>query len=126
MANTFDWIEIRTGDAARASRFYETVFGWKVVAKEDTEGTDYLIFDTGEEPRASSLRRGGIWMRSGEDVCGLVVYILVEDIDSILAKVKEAGGEVLSPKSPQEEYYKAYFKDPDGNVLGLWEEKEVA
>jgi predicted enzyme related to lactoylglutathione lyase len=126
MANTFDWIEIRTRDAGAAARFYEAVFGWRVVARDDSEGTEYLIFDTGEAPRAQNLRRGAIRLAAGEEAPGVVVYVLVEDIDGVLAQVEEAGGEVAVPKTPQEESYKAYFRDPDGNLLGLWEEKEVA
>ena len=49
--NTFDWIEIRTRDVQRAAAFYGTLFGWKVVRRETAEGSDYWVFDMGDEPR---------------------------------------------------------------------------
>ncbi|MCK4432442.1 MAG: VOC family protein, partial [Methanomicrobia archaeon] len=43
MVNTFDWIEIRTGDIEKTAAFYENLFGWKVVQKIDAEGSPYWI-----------------------------------------------------------------------------------
>ena len=122
MANTFDWIEIRTGDIEKATDFYENLFGWEVVQKETTEGLGYWIFDTGDKPRIDNIQRGGIWLRpAGEDL-GLVVYVLVDDVETALKKVIALGGKVISPKTPQGPAFRACFADPDGNVLGLWEE----
>ena len=71
MPNTFDWIEIRTGDIEETARFYEGLFGWKVTEKETADGFDVWIFDTGGEPRVQNLRRGGMWLRpTGRTVRG--------------------------------------------------------
>ncbi len=125
MANTFDWVEIRTTDMERTARFYETLFGWKIVQKESTEGFDYWIFDTGDKPRMHNIQRGGIWLRPNDESLGIVVYIVVEDIETVLRRVIELGGEVLVPKTPQGSAFKAYFRDINGNLFGLWEERNA-
>lgn len=122
MANTFDWIEIRARDAEEAARFYEKVFGWCVTEKATADGSAVLLFDTGGEPRMQNLRRGGIWSKPQGESLGIVVYIVVEDIEATLRKVTAQGGEVVGPKTPQGRAYRAYFADPGGNILGLWEE----
>ena len=122
MANTFDWVEIRTRDTEKATEFYENLFGWKVVRRETAEGSDYWIFDTGDEPRIENIRRGGMWLRRDDANVGVVVYVLVEDIETVLKRVTDLGGEVVVPKTPQGPAFKAYFTDPDGTLFGLWQE----
>ncbi len=122
MANTFDWVEIRTRDTQKAAKFYEDLFGWKVVRRETADGSDYWIFDTGDEPRVENLRRGAMWLRPDNDDLGVVVYVVVEDIEVVLQKVVDLGGEIVLPKTPQGTAFKAYFTNPDGNLFGLWEE----
>ena len=53
MANTFDWIEIRTRDIETTATFYESLFGWKVTEKETADGFDVWVFDTGGVSRVS-------------------------------------------------------------------------
>jgi predicted enzyme related to lactoylglutathione lyase len=125
MSNTFDWIEIKTGDIEEAAHFYESLFGWRITEKETAEGFDVWLFDTGGEPRAGNLRRGGLWLRPKDEPLGVVVYIVVDDIDAILKKVTELRGRVVGPKTPQGPAYRAYFADPSGNMFGLWEEKSI-
>jgi predicted enzyme related to lactoylglutathione lyase len=103
MPNTFDWVEIKTRSARDTAHFYESLFGWKVIQRETADGFDVWIFDTGGEPRAENLRRGGI-----------------------LQRARELGGKVIAGKTRQGPAYRAYFADPSGNRWGLWEEKAVA
>jgi len=123
MVNTFDWIEIKTRNIERAAKFYENLFGWKVLQKIDAEGSDYWIFDTGDRPRVENLRRGAMWLKSDSENIGIVVYIVVDDIDATLKKVTELGGKIITPKTLVDPHrYRACFTDPDGNLLALWEE----
>jgi predicted enzyme related to lactoylglutathione lyase len=125
MANTFDWIEIRTSNIETTADFYEFLFGWKIIKKEKTDGFDVWIFDTGSTPRIQNLRRGGIWLRPKGEPLGIVVYIMVDDIEATLKKVTELGGKTVSSKAPLGAGYGAYFTDPSGNLLGLYEEKDA-
>ena len=126
MPNTFDWIEIRTGDIEQTARFYEGLFGWKVVNREEAEGQDYWIIDTGDDPRPENLRRGGLWLRPAGQPLGVVVYVLVADIAATLQCVVELGGTIITPRTAQGPAFRATFADPSGNVLGLWEERPAA
>jgi sulfatase modifying factor 1 len=126
MANTFDWVEIATRNVVETASFYERLFGWKAMQKEIADGFDVWIFDTGGEPRLENLRRGGIWERPEEDPLGVVVYVAVDDIEAILHRVRQLGGEVITGKTPQGRAFRACFADPNGNRLGLWEETETA
>ena len=121
MGNTFDWIEIRARDAETV-RFYEHVFGWRMTERTTADGSTVWLFDTGGEPRLENLRRGGIWSRPAGERPGVVVYVLVQDIEATLEKVTAWGGEVVVPRTPQGSAYRADFADPSGNILGLWEE----
>ena len=125
-ANTFDWIEIRVQDAGRSASFFEALFGWKIQDREKAGGRDYWIFDTGDDPRSENLRRGGMWAVSEGGQPGVVVYIVTDDIEAVLEKVPRLGGTVVSPRTAQGAAFKAYFKDPSGNLFGLWEERSVA
>jgi predicted enzyme related to lactoylglutathione lyase len=122
MFNTFDWVEIRTNDMDKTFQFYEELFGWQIIAKDKADGSEVWIFDTGGEPRLSDIRRGGLWQRSDGDPLGVVVYILVEDIHKVLEKVPRLGGEIVSQPVPQNSSMRAYFKDPAGNLFGLWQD----
>jgi hypothetical protein len=122
MANTFDWIEIGIRDIEKAAEFFEELFGWEVVRRETADGSDYWIFDTGDEPRTENLRRGGLCLRPDGAALGVVVYVVVEDIDAVLGRVATLGGEVVVPRTPEGAASKAYFRDPDGNLFGLWQE----
>ncbi len=125
MANTFDWIEIRTHDIESTAHFYEQLFGWTITAKETADGLAVWLFDTGNEPRIENLRRGGIWLRPQGEPLGVVVYVLVEDIETTLKKVIDLGGKVVSPKIPIGAGHGAFFQDPSGNTFGLYEEKKT-
>lgn len=119
MANTFDWVEIGTRDVQKTADFYEGLFGWKIVDRED----GYWIFDTGDAPRVQNIRRGGICQRADTDSLGVVVYIVVDDIEAVLERVTELGGGIVIPKTPEGPAARACFADPSGNVFGLWEER---
>jgi len=123
MANTFDWVEIRTNDIEKSANFYESLFGWKVTDKGSTEGFNLWIFNTQGEPRIDNLRRGGIWARPSGEAQGVIVYIVVEKIDALLTRVKELGGEVTSPITEVGGGYVALIADPCGNQFGLYQDK---
>ncbi len=51
------------------------------------------------------------------------VTVTVSDIDGTLANVKKLGGKVVEKKSAVGDMgFTAYFSDPEGNVIGLWQD----
>jgi hypothetical protein len=125
VANTFDWVEIRTRDIEKAADFHGQLFGWAVVHEEAAGGLDYWILDTGGIPRTENLRRGGLWLRSKDQDVGVVVYVLVDDIEATLQKAVALGGRVVTPRTSEGPAFKAYLADPDGNIFGLWQERDI-
>ncbi|MHC1604585.1 MAG: VOC family protein [Candidatus Methanofastidiosia archaeon] len=98
MANTFDWFEIKVRNMEKTANFYRTLFGWKIIEKGTAEGSDYWIFDTGDEPNMENIRRGAIWLRPDDKDTGVVIYIAVGDIGAVLRKATELGGKLLFQK----------------------------
>jgi predicted enzyme related to lactoylglutathione lyase len=54
-----------------------------------------------------------------------VVTVDVEDIDEALKKIEDLGGmTVLGRQNVGEMGWAAYFKDVEGNLMGLWQARE--
>jgi predicted enzyme related to lactoylglutathione lyase len=47
-------------------------------------------------------------------------YIFVQDVDQSLGSVVEHGGEVVTATYPEGDLWVATFRDPAGNVVGVW------
>ncbi len=52
---------------------------------------------------------------------GVRPYIFVEHVDETLDKVVAHGGEVGTAPYPEGDPWVATFRDPAGNVLGVWQ-----
>src|SRR4051812_20391436 len=72
-------------------------------------------------PTTPGAINGAIRERSDE-ITAPVLTITVESIDEHIKKITEAGGKVVEDKQTVENMgHYAYVADPDGNVIGLWE-----
>lgn len=117
--------EIPADDVERAKSFYGSVFGWDLQTMPVGEGeyttvTTTPIDDT-MRPTEPGAINGGL-MRRSDRTPSPVITIGVDDIDLSLKEVESAGGSTVTPKTPIPEMGAfAYFKDPEGNVMGLWE-----
>ena len=115
--------EIPADDVARAKEFYRSVFDWQV---QDMPEMDYTVVrttevDENQMPTAPGAINGGL-MRRSQDTPSPVLTIDVESIDQALKQVEAAGGRTVKERTeiPGMGAY-AYFTDPEGNTLGLWE-----
>jgi predicted enzyme related to lactoylglutathione lyase len=114
--------EIPFDDEARARAFYGNVFGWNL---QSFEGMDYTLVSTGPTGDQGATEpgfiNGGMAQRS-DTFSAPTVVVDVDDIESALADVEAKGGTVVSGKNPVGEMgWAAYFRDTEGNVLGLWQ-----
>ena len=50
-----NWNELLTKDVERAGSFYAELFGWTSTVTPNPPGRDYMVFMSGEEPRAGML-----------------------------------------------------------------------
>lgn len=115
--------EIPADDLERAKGFYKEIFNWGI---EDVPGMEYTMLYTTEvdgkkmakEPGAIN---GGMWKREKGDEKPVLV-IMVSSVDDYAKKIEEKGGKILAPKITVGDMgYYAKFSDPEGNVLGIWE-----
>jgi predicted enzyme related to lactoylglutathione lyase len=112
--------EIPADDVARARAFYREAFGWQV---NEVPGMDYTLVSTTEtdEVTTPGAINGGLMARQGP-ITAPVITIETEDIDATLQLVEKLGGAVTLPRMAVGEMgFAAYFTDPEGNVVGLWE-----
>jgi predicted enzyme related to lactoylglutathione lyase len=115
--------EIPYDDGDRARRFYGETFGWQLQQMPGMEYTLVVSGPSGDQgPNEAGFINGGLLAREESASSGPVVVIDVDDIDAKLITIEETGGSVVVPKQPVGAMgFTAYVKDPEGNVIGLWE-----
>lgn len=60
---------------------------------------------------------------AGEE--GVRPYVFVEHLDETIAKVTAAGGAVVTAPYVEGDLNVATFRDPGGNVVGVWERRRA-
>ena len=118
--------EIPADNEDRAQAFYEKIFGWRIV-KSPIPNWDYRLANTVETdekglPLSPGAINGAISKRKEGEV-GPVVVIKVQSLDETLAKLREEGCDIVMDPTPVGEIGTyAKFRDPEGNVLGVWQD----
>ncbi|HEY4673935.1 MAG TPA: VOC family protein [Nitrososphaerales archaeon] len=117
--------EIPADNPKRAQKFYSTVFDWKINNMPDMGyallGTTEV--DKNQMPTKPGAINGGMLKRQAP-VKSVVITINVASIDDAAKKIVKQGGKVVRKKSKVGDMgYAAYFKDTEGNVMGLWQNK---
>ena len=106
------YVRIPARDARRSAAFYHAVFGWSLSGDPDNpsfaDGTGHVI---------------GHWRTdlpvAGE--AGVLPYIFVDRVDDTLWQITDHGGDVVRTPYPEGDLWVATFRDPAGNVLGVWQ-----
>jgi predicted enzyme related to lactoylglutathione lyase len=108
------YIEMPAIDVQRSADFYAKVFGWRIRQR----GDGHTAFDdtTGEV--------SGAWVtgRKASPGPGLLIYIMVDSVAAAIDAVIAHGGELVQPIGADAPEITARFRDPAGNVLGLYQE----
>ena len=108
------YVEIPALDVARSAAFYQDVFGWNVRQRGDGQ----RAFDdtTGEV--------SGAWVtgRPASADPGLLLYIMVDDAAATVGAVTAQGCEIVQPIGVDAPEITARFRDPGGNIIGLYQE----
>jgi len=108
------YVEIPSTDLRRSAEFYESVFGWRTRRR----GDGALAFDDGVG------QVSGTWVigRPPSMSPGLLIYVMVDSVAATLDAVLAHGGEVVQPIGADAPEITARFRDPAGNVLGLYQQ----
>lgn len=115
--------EIPADDVKRAQGFYQDVFGWQIQAMPDFDYTFVTTGPTNEQgqPSEPGAINGGMMPRK-TPLDKPVITVDVSDIDEALAKVESQGGStVIAKQAIADMGFTAYFKDSEGNLLGMWQ-----
>jgi predicted enzyme related to lactoylglutathione lyase len=109
----FSYLHIPAIDVHQSAAFYEQVFGWTIRQSE----TDHPGFADG------SGLVSGAWVtdQAISREPGLLPYIYVSRIHNAIELIKAHGGEVVKAPYAEGNLWVATFRDPAGNVLGLWQ-----
>jgi predicted enzyme related to lactoylglutathione lyase len=111
------YIEIPARDIARSAEFYHRVFGWSIRQRRDGA--------TAFEDAVGQV--GGAWVedRSPAPASGILVYVWCTSVAATLETVLACGGEIVQPIGRDKIEITARFRDPAGNVIGLYEQPRV-
>ncbi len=108
------YLHIPALDVHQSAIFYEQVFSWTIRWRE----ADHPHFDDG------SGYISGAWVtdQASSREPGLLPYIYVDRIDNAIERIKAQGGEIVKAPYPEGTLWVATFRDPAGNVMGIWQE----
>jgi uncharacterized protein len=115
--------EIPFEDGERARGFYREAFGWELQEVPEMSYTMAMSGPSGDQgPTEPGYINGGMLQRVGAAAPGPVVTIGVDSIDAVLETVEKLGGATVVGRTAVADMgFSAYFRDPEGNVMGLWE-----
>lgn len=108
----FAWSELVTSDLEGSAVFYATLFGWSITPF----GSDYALFK-----KAGTEVAGMMKAPQPETPAQWRAYVMVEDVDEVVAKATEFGGKtLLQPLNIPEVGRIAIVTDPHGAAIGLF------
>ncbi len=108
------YIEIPAVDIARSADFFAGVFGWRTRKR----GDGALAFDDGVGEVS------GTWVlgRPPMSAVGLLIYVMVDSVAATIDAVVANGGVIVQPIGGDAPEVTARFRDPAGNIFGLYQE----
>ena len=104
-----DWFEVLGADAGRSQAFYTELFGWTVPG-----GAYGQVGPEGGQGIGGGIGAGG-------EARWATVYASVGDVEAALARAESLGGtRVYGPNQAGAETETGAFRDPAGNVFGVY------
>lgn len=110
------YVEIPAADVPRSAEFYERVFGWNLRRRDDA----HIAFDD------TTKEVSGTWVtgRPPSPEPGLLLYVMVDSVAQTIDAITAHGGEIVQPIGADVPEVTARFRDPAGNVIGLYQEPD--
>ena len=106
------YLRIPAVDVEQSAAFYAEIFGWTLrgspAHRSFSDASEQLIGAFISTLKVSSEP-------------GLLPYIYVEGLDATLARISAKGCAILTSPYPEGDLWVATFRDPAGNVIGLWQ-----
>ena len=108
------YIEMPSADIARSADFYRKVFGWNIRKR----GDGATSFDDAVGEVSGTWTNG----RPPSGKPGLLIYIMVDDAAATINQIEANGGDIVQPIGADAPEITARFRDPGGNVLGIYQQ----
>lgn len=107
------YIVIPAIDIDKSAEFYREVFAWNV--RRGTDGSASFDDGVGEV--------SGMWTPGPRhmDSTGLMIHIMVLDAAATVEEITAHGGEIVQPIVPGAREITAVFRDPGGNLFGIYQ-----
>ena len=108
------YLEMPATDVARSAEFYKRIFGWNIRKRGDGSTS---FDDTVNEV-------SGTWVLGRPPAAnpGLLFYIMVDSVAATVDSILANGGEIVQPIGADAPEITARFRDPAGNVIGLFQQ----
>jgi predicted enzyme related to lactoylglutathione lyase len=108
------YLEIPALDIQRSADFYAKVFGWTLRQRGDGR----VAFDDGVGEVS------GTWVTGRPPMAevGLLIYVMVDSVAATVDKVVAHGGAIVQPIGADAPEITARFRDPGGNIVGLYQQ----
>ena len=107
------YLQIPAADAEASGRFYAGAFGWTVEGRPG-----HVSFADGSGHVIGAF----VTDRTAAGDSGVLPYIYVSSVDRALEQVAAHGGGVIKAPHPEGALWVATFRDPAGNVVGVWQQ----
>ena len=108
------YVEMPASDIQRSAEFYEKVFGWRIRRRGDGS----VAFDDGVGEVSGTWVAG----RPAATTPGLLIYIMVDSVAATIDSIVAHGAEIVRPIGADAPEITARFRDPGGNVIGLYQQ----
>ena len=107
------YIDMPAIDVARSADFYKNVFGWNIRQR----GDGATSFDDGVGEVSGTWTLG----RPPSTQPGLLIYIMVDSVAATIDRIVANGCPIVQPIGADAPEITARFRDPAGNVLGIYQ-----
>jgi len=108
------YVELPATNILKSADFYEKAIGWKMrkrgdgkIAFDDTVGQVSGTFVLDRAPAVEP---------------GLLLYIMVDNIELTIGQILANGGKIVQPVGADAPEVTARFRDPGGNIIGLYQQ----
>lgn len=120
----FNWYDLMTPDMAASKKFYAGLFGWTASDQPSDGGGPYALFEKEGDPVAG-IGEMNEQMKSSGMPPVWNAYVCVAELEPALEKIGSQGGRtIFGPIDVMDHGRLAYFQDPEGAVLALWQAKQ--
>jgi len=119
--------EIPFDNEERAKKFYQDTFGWQIFKVPEMDYSMVTTVETDQQtmiPKTPGAINGGLMKRDPATGVHPVIVIDVQDLDTHLKRIENAGGKVVMPKMDIGDFgVYARVSDTEGNIIGVWQNR---